>query len=95
MWPERSSWKELDAKETIRYWLARCQSMPSVPGGGRQRKAQASPMSGVARCEAGYSGVLQKVGARGENVEEKNGSDKEVQSHTLSVKANGIEATSV
>ena len=47
------------------------QSMSRLPGGGRHRGAQALPLSGVARSKAGYSRVLRKVGAKGENVEER------------------------
>ena len=45
--------------------------MSSLPDGGRHREAQALPLSGMARSKAGYSGILQKVGAKGENVEER------------------------
>ena len=45
--------------------------MSILPDGGRHREAKASPVSGMARSEAGYSGVLQKVGAKGGNVEER------------------------
>ena len=64
-----------------------------MPIGGRYRKAQAVPLSGMARSKAGYSGIFQEVGAKGEDVEER-GNGKEVQSRTLSVKANGTEETS-
>ena len=37
------------------------QSMSSLPDGGRHREAQALPLSGMARIEAGYFRVLQKV----------------------------------
>ena len=69
--------RRLDANEAIRYWLVGYQSMSSLPDGGRHSEAQASPLSGMARSKAGYSGILQKVGAKGENVERKNGSGKE------------------
>ena len=58
-----------DAKETIRYWLVGFLSMSSVPIGGGHRKAQAAPLSRMARNQAGNSGGLQKVGAKGEIVE--------------------------
>ena len=45
--------------------------MSSIPIGGKQRKAQAAPLSRMARNQAGDSGGLQKVGAKGENVEER------------------------
>ena len=38
--------------------------MSSLPDGGRHREAEALPLSGMARSKAGYSGVLQKMGAR-------------------------------
>ena len=49
---------------TIRYWQVGRQSMSSLPDGGRHREAEALPLSGMARSKAGYSGVLQKMGAR-------------------------------
>ena len=45
--------------------------MSSLPDGRRHRKAQAAPLSGMARGEAGYSGSFQKMGAKGENIEER------------------------
>ena len=45
--------------------------MSTLPDGGRHREAQALPLSGMARSKAGYSRVLQTVGAQGENVEER------------------------
>ena len=45
--------------------------MSSMPIGGRHRKAQAVPLSRMARNQAGNSGCRQKVGAKGENVEER------------------------
>ena len=68
--------------------------MSSLPGGGRHKEAQALPLSGMAHSKAGDSRGLQKVGAKGENVEKK-GSGKEETSRTLSVKADGIEVTLV
>ena len=44
--------------------------MSILPDGGRHREAKALPLSGMARSEAGYSEVLQKLGAKGVNVEE-------------------------
>ena len=81
--------RRMDAKETLRYWLVGCQACQMK---GRHRKAQALPLSRIARSKAGYSGVLEKAGAKGENVEERMEVAK--RSRTLSVKANGIEATS-
>ena len=51
-----------------RYWLVGCKPVSSMPQGGRHRKAQALPLSRVAWSQAGNSGGLQKVGAKGENV---------------------------
>ena len=51
-------------------WRARVWSV-NIPIGGRHRKAQALPLSGVARIKAGHSRILQKVGAQGEHVEER------------------------
>ena len=51
--------------------LVRCQSTPRLPDGGRHREAQASPLSRMARSKAGYSGMLQEVRAKGENVKER------------------------
>ena len=45
--------------------------MSSMPIGGRHRKAQAVPLSRMARNQATDSRGLQKVGAKGENVEER------------------------
>ena len=45
--------------------------MSSPPEGGSYKEAQVLPLSGMARRNAGYSGVLQKVVAKGENVEER------------------------
>ena len=60
----------------------------------RHRKAQALPLSRMVRSQTRDSGAPQKVGTKGENVEErKSGNDKEVSS--LSVKANGTGVTSV
>ena len=39
--------------------------MSILPDGGWHRETQALLLSGMARSEAGYSGVLQKVGAKG------------------------------
>ena len=44
--------------------------MSSMPNEGRHREAQALPLQ-VARDQEGDSGGLQKVGAKGENVEER------------------------
>ena len=61
----------LDAEETFRYWLVGCEPMSSLPDEGRHRKALALPLSRLPRRKAGYSGALQKAGAKGENVEER------------------------
>ena len=45
--------------------------MSSLPDGGRHQKAQAVPLPGMARSEARYSGRLQEVGAKAENVKER------------------------
>ena len=45
-------------------------TMSSLPDGGIHREAQALPLSGMARIEAGYSERLQEVGAKDENFEE-------------------------
>ena len=92
--PGRSFGRTLDAKKAIRYWLIGSQSVSSLSDGRRHRKAQALPLSGMARSEARYSRRLQEMGANGENVEERMEMTKEVQSRTLSVKVNGIEVTS-
>ena len=63
--------RRLDGKETFRYWLVGCQSMSSLPDGGRHREAQAPPLPRVARGQTEDSRGLQKVGAKGENVEER------------------------
>ena len=39
----------MGAKETVRCWLVGYQSMSSLPDGGRYRKAQALPLSRMAR----------------------------------------------
>ena len=39
--------------------------------GGRNRKTQALPLSRMARSEARYSGSVQEIGARGENIKER------------------------
>ena len=61
--------------------------MSSLSQRERHRKAQALPLSGIARGSGGDSGSLQKVGAKGEKRRRKSGSGKEVSSRTLSVKA--------
>ena len=45
--------------------------MSHLPDVERHREAQALPLSGMTRNQAGDSGGLQKVGAKGENVEER------------------------
>ena len=70
--PSRSPNREPKKKTHVplRYG-GRTESMSSMPGGGRHKEAQALPLSGMARSKAGYSGILQKVGAEGQNVEER------------------------
>ena len=63
--------RRLDAKETVRHWMVGYQSVSSLPDGGRHRKAQARPLSGMARSEERYSGSLQEMIAKGENVKER------------------------
>ena len=64
----------------------------SMSDGGRHRKAQALPLSGMARSEARYFGSVQEMGAKGETHRRKNGFGKEVLlSNTHSVKASGAE----
>ena len=77
----------MDAKKkrAIRYWMVGYQSVSSLAGGGRHRKAEALPLSGMARSEARYSGRPQEVGAKVENVEEIFGNGKEcIVAHPLS-----------
>ena len=45
--------------------------MSNLPDGGRHTEAQALALSGMARSKAGHSRILQKVGAKGEHVEER------------------------
>ena len=45
--------------------------MSSLPDNGRHREAQALPLPRMARNQAGTSGCLQKVGAKGKNVGER------------------------
>ena len=61
----------MDAKETFRCWLVGCKLLSSLPHGGRHRKAQALPLSRMARNQVEDSGGLQKVGAQSENVGER------------------------
>ena len=69
--------------------------MSSLPDGGRHRKAQALPLYGMARNKAGYSGGLTESGSKkAENVEERVEMAK-VYGPASSLKASGIEATSV
>ena len=58
-------------KKIIRYWMVRQQSVSSLSEGGRLRKAQALPLSGMARSEARYSRSFQEMGAKGENIKER------------------------
>ena len=58
-------------KKAIRYWMVGYQSVSSLPDGGRPRKAQASPLSGMAHSEARYSGSFQEMGAKGGNFKER------------------------
>ena len=61
----------LDARKIIRYWMVGRQSVSSLSEGGRHRKAQAVPLSGMARSEARHSGSFQELGAKGENTKER------------------------
>ena len=51
----------LDGRTTVSVKLVR---------GRKHRKAQALPMSGMARSETRYSGSFQEMGAKGENIKE-------------------------
>ena len=58
-------------KKFIRNWMVGHQSVSSLSDGGRHRKAQALPLSGMARSEARYSGSLHEMGAKGGNIKER------------------------
>ena len=60
----------MDAEETFQYWMVGCQSMSSVPGGGRHREAQAPPLSRMVRSQTGDSIGFQKVGAKSKNLKD-------------------------
>ena len=51
--------------------ISQCQACQMEEGTEKHREAQALPLSGMARSKAGYSGILQKVVAKGESVEER------------------------
>ena len=77
MWPERSSWKEVGRKRGYSILAGRISVNVKL---ARWRKAQRSTgfttvQNGTSK--AGYSGNLQKVGAKGENSRRKNGSGQE------------------
>ena len=54
----------MDADETIRLWMVGCQSMSSLPGGGRHREAQTLPLSRMVRSQTGDSRYFQKIGVK-------------------------------
>ena len=58
-------------KQNIRHRLVGHQSVSSLSDGGRHRKAQALPLSGMARSEARHSGSLQEMGAKCENIKDR------------------------
>ena len=68
MWPEKSSCKVVDAKETIRSWLVGYQSMSSLPDGERHREAEALPLPRVVLSQTGDSSGFKKVGAKSKNL---------------------------
>ena len=51
----------MDAQKIIPHWMVGYQSVSILPDGGRHRKAGS---------EAKYSGSLQEMGAKGENIKE-------------------------
>ena len=61
----------MDAKKINRFWMVGQQSASSLSEGGRHRKAQALPLSRMARSEARYSGSLQEMCTKGENIKER------------------------
>ena len=69
MLPERSFWKEVG--RTKKDYSILDGRVSSLPDGGRHREAHALPLSRMARSKAGNSGVLQNVGVKGKNVEER------------------------
>ena len=76
-------------QQTNRHWMVGHQSVSCLPDGGRHRKAQASPLSGMARSEA----IFRKAsgsGSKSRKRRRKNGNGKDVWSRTLSVKADGL-----
>ena len=81
---------EVDAKETIRCWLVGYQSMSSLPGGRRQREAQALPLPRGMKSD----GRFQRL-SESKNLKKRSGSGKEVLLCILSVKANATGATLV
>ena len=71
--------------------ISRCQACHMER---RHKNAQALPLSGMARSQAGSPRGFQKVGAESEDIQRKSGSGKGVLSRIFSVTVNGIEATS-
>ena len=49
MWPEKSSWKEFGRKRDCSILAGRMKFISSMPNEGRHRKAQAVPLSRMAR----------------------------------------------
>ena len=69
--------------------------MSSLPEGGRHRKAQAPPLSRMARGQTRDSKGFQKAGAKSKNLKEGVEVAKRVLSHILLVRANGTGTISV
>ena len=91
MWPGRSSWKDVERKRD--YSILAGRMLVDVKH-ANWRKAQAAPMSRMARNQAGNSGGFQESGSKRREPQRKSGSGKEALSRTLSVKACGTEETS-
>ena len=70
-------------------------SLPNMSQGGRHRKAQASITAQNGTRSNGRFQRLSESGSKKRELQRKSGSGKEVSSSTLSMKANGIEVTSV
>ena len=79
--------RKLDAKKIIRHWMVGHQSVSTLSDGGRHRKAQTLPLSGMAEVIRKRSGN----GSRRQTHRRKYGCGKEVQSNTHSVEASGAE----
>ena len=83
-----------DEKKTIRL-AGRMSVNAKLASGGRHREAQAPPLPRMVRGSDVRSQRLATSGSKRRERRRKNGSGKEAQSRTLSVKVNGIQATSV